>query len=147
MSRFSIEGDGLDGEALISEIERRVGKSLEPGRMAEPPVEVHPTVTDLFGELLRSLAANADTTKGFPPQSHRSFGSALVAAKRGFRFAFQPLINEAFSRQKIFNHRLLDALAALRAEQQALENRLGALERGAPARKGPARRPDARPRR
>lgn len=115
--------------------------------MAEPPVEVHPTVTDLFGELLRSLAANADTTKGFPPQSHRSFGSALVAAKRGFRFAFQPLINEAFSRQKIFNHRLLDALAALRAEQQALENRLGALERGAPARKGPARRPDARPRR
>jgi hypothetical protein len=131
VSRFAVEGEGLDSEALVTDIERRVGKAVALGQ-AEPPAEQRPTVTDLFGELLRSLAANADTTQGFPPQSHRSFGSALVAAKKGFRFAFQPLINEALSRQKIFNHRLLDALAALRAEQQALEARLAALEKGTP---------------
>ncbi len=148
MSRFAIEGEGLDSENLVAEVERRVGKALDAGQAAEPPIEPRLTVTDLFGELLRSLAANADTTKGFPPQSHRSFGSALVAAKKGFRFAFQPLINEALSRQKIFNHRLLDALAALRAEQQALEARLATLEGGKSSRKDSARSPgSSRPRR
>jgi hypothetical protein len=141
MSRFSIEGEGLDSEALVSEVERRVGKAIEAG---PPPDDAPRTVTDLFGELLRSLAENADTTQGFPPQSHRSFGSALVAAKKGFRLAFQPLINEALSRQKIFNHRLLDALAALRAEQQSLDARLAAIERGKAPRKGAPRRAAAR---
>jgi hypothetical protein len=145
MSRFSIEGEGLDSEALVSEVERRVGKAIEAGPPPSPPPDDAPrTVTDLFGELLRSLAENADTTQGFPPQSHRSFGSALVAAKKGFRLAFQPLINEALSRQKIFNHRLLDALAALRAEQQSLDARLAAIERGKAPRKGAPRRAAAR---
>jgi hypothetical protein len=133
MSRFSIEGEDLDREALVAEVERRAGKALD---VSEPPPEPPRPVTDVFGELLRSLAANADTTRGFPPQSHRSFGSAVVAAKKGFRLAFQPLINEALARQQIFNHRLLDALAALRAEQQALDARLAKLER----RKAPSRR-------
>jgi hypothetical protein len=128
MSRFSIEGEGLGDAALLTEIERRAGKDLGP---ASPEAEAPsaPAPRDLFGELLRALADNADASRGFPPQSHRSFGSAVVAAKRGFRLAFQPLINDALSRQTTFNNRLLDALAALHAEQQALAVRLEKLER------------------
>ena len=143
MSRFSVEGEGLDPLALLTEIERRAGPELaSPPSVAaaEPP----PDPTDLFGRLLRSLSENADAAQGFPPQSHRSFGGAVVAAKRGFRMAFQPFINEALARQRGFNQRLLDALAALRSEQLRLESRLEALERKARPGRGRGRRAPAR---
>ncbi|MHB8418515.1 MAG: hypothetical protein ACYDCL_10595 [Myxococcales bacterium] len=139
MTRFTVTGEGLGGDALIAEIERRAGKELG-GAPVEAEIPRTPTARDLFGELLRALASDADASRGFPPQSHRSFGSAVVAAKKGFRLAFQPLINDALSRQTTFNNRLLDALAALHAEQQALAARIERLEKGRGERPARARR-------
>ncbi|MHB1845237.1 MAG: hypothetical protein ACYCWW_10435 [Deltaproteobacteria bacterium] len=139
MSGFRISGEGLDEGKLREEIDRRAGSELKPA--PEEPAAPAST-SDLFGELLRSLALNADSSQGFPPQSHRSFGGAVVAAKRGFRLAFQPFINEALARQRSFNQRLLDALAALRSEQLELEARLDRLEQRRP-RMDEASRPKA----
>ncbi len=125
MSRFELSGEGVD-EALRDEIVQRAGSEVAAAPEAAPPASVP---TDLFGQLLRSLSENADSAQGFPPQSHRSFGGAVVAAKRGFRLAFQPFINDALARQRAFNQRLLDALAAMRAEQLEISTRLERLER------------------
>lgn len=143
MSRFSVEGEGLDAPGLMAELERRVGPlpTAPPTVQAEAPP---PDPQDLFGRLLRSLTLNADSAQGYPPQSHRSFGGAVVAAKRGFRLAFQPFINEALARQRSFNERLLDALAALHADQLRLERRLDALAASQSAKAKAAPRPSRR---
>jgi len=128
---FEIEGPVLDIEALAAEVERRV----RPG--ADAPPERDPrergTSTETWPlspveALLASLAEDADAAQGFPPQSHRKLGSAVVAAKKGLRLALQPFINETFARQKVFNRRLLDTIAALHAENRALQMRLERLE-------------------
>ncbi|RKG87874.1 hypothetical protein [Corallococcus terminator] len=53
------------------------------------------------------------------PSSHRPVvGPALVMAKRAFRLAFQPFINEALRRQVEFNEAILDALALIHEHQR-----------------------------
>jgi hypothetical protein len=126
---FTLEGSDVELESLASEIERRAGASSDPALVGV--AEELPQITgpvDSFAVLLRSLSEDADTAQGFPPQSHRTLGGAVVAAKRGFRLAFQPLINEALSRQKLFNRRLLDILSVLHVENQRLSERVKELE-------------------
>ena len=54
-----------------------------------------------------------------PATSHRPVvGPALVMAKRAFRLAFQPFINEVLRRQVEFNETILDSLATLYEHQQ-----------------------------
>jgi hypothetical protein len=128
---FRIESPSVDVEALSLEVERRV----RPGP-DEPPTRVPPggqaesqsSIRSPVEALLASLSEDADASQGFPPQSHRKLGGAVVAAKKGFRLALQPFINETFARQKVFNRRLLDTLSALHAENRALEARLERLE-------------------
>jgi len=128
---FKIESPPLDVEALSLEIERRVGPISDdlPKRdpaSAEP--ESLPTPRSPVEALLASLAEDANAAQGFPPQSHRKLGGAVVAAKKGLRLALQPFINETFARQNVFNRRLLDVIAALHAENKTLETRLERLE-------------------
>lgn len=133
-----LELSGLDVDlgALASEVERRAGVGPdEPVAHAAVVPEVvpaqgpsHAPPPSVLQVLLRSLAEDADVSQGFPPQSHRALGGAVIAAKRGFRKAFQPLINEALARQNAFNRRLLDTIAALHAENERLELRLAQLE-------------------
>jgi hypothetical protein len=128
---FKLEGAPIDLEGLGQQIERRIptGPDDPPARddpPAGPGLELGSgSAVEL---LLSSLSEDADVAQGFPPQSHRKLGSAVVAAKKGFRLALQPLINDAFARQKVFNRRLLDTLAALHSENRALEARLKRLE-------------------
>ncbi len=130
---LKLTGLNIDLDTLASEVERRAGSGPDDplqhaptGPEAGPPGKGSPP--SVLQVLLRSLAEDADVTRGFPPQSHRSLGGAVVAAKRGFRKAFQPLINEALARQNAFNRRLLDTIAALHAENEHLEARLRELE-------------------
>jgi hypothetical protein len=68
-----------------------------------------------------------DSRTGGAPTSHRPvLGVALVAAKKAFRGAFQPFINEVMQAQVRFNEAILDAVAQVydqvqqNAENQAL---------------------------
>jgi hypothetical protein len=126
---FAIDAPMLDVTSLAAEVERSVrpGVDAPPERQPAPPsmeaAKLSPVET-----LLASLLEDADAAQGFPPQSHRRLGGAVVAAKKGFRMALQPFINETFARQKVFNRRLLDTIAALHAENRALESRIERLE-------------------
>jgi hypothetical protein len=126
---FKIEAPQLDLTSLAAEVERRVRPGIDdlPERQPAPPV-IEPTKLSPVEALPASLLEDSDATQGFPPQSHRRLGGAVVAAKKGFRLALQPLINETFARQKVFNRRLLDTIAALHSENRALETRLERLE-------------------
>jgi hypothetical protein len=82
------------------------------------------TVAAEWPALLRGPYVKRDTRYAPPPTSHRPLvGPALVLAKRAFRLAFQPFINEILRRQVEFNEALLDSLARL-YEQQREEVRL-----------------------
>ena len=131
--RIKLRGLDIDLDSLGSEVERRAGTGPdEPPQRADPTAVEAPATNEppasIVQVLLRSLAEDADVAQGFPPQSHRALGGAVVAAKVGFRKALQPLINEAFAKQKAFNRRLLDTLAALHSENQRLEARVRQLE-------------------
>jgi hypothetical protein len=125
---FTLEGSDVELDSLASEIERRAGAASDPPLLPGTEESTFTRPADSFAVLLRSLSEDADTAQGFPPQSHRALGGAVVAAKRGFRLAFQPLINEALSRQKLFNRRLLDILSLLHVENQRLSERVKELE-------------------
>lgn len=136
--KFQLVSTAIDLESLAVEIERRAGPGPDepPGRPQERIEQLaeraeNEPATSVIATLLRSLAEDADVAQGFPAQSHRVLGGAVVAAKKGFRLALQPLINDAFARQKVFNRRLLDTIAALHAENQILEARVKTLEANA----------------
>ena len=96
--------------------------------------------------LLQAPREKKDSRYAEPPTSHRAgVGPVLVAAKRAFRLAFQPFINEVLRKQVEFNEAILDSLALV-YEQQREESRaqaawrkeiaarLAALEQGPGAR-------------
>jgi len=69
--------------------------------------------------LLQTPRMKKDTRYAEPPTSHRPVvGPALVIAKRAFRLAFQPFINEVLRRQVEFNEAILDSLAQLYEHQR-----------------------------
>ncbi|QDE84248.1 hypothetical protein [Myxococcus xanthus] len=91
--------------------------------------------------LLQEARGKMDSRYAEPATSHRGgiTGTALVLAKRAFRLAFQPFINEVLRKQVEFNESILDALATVhdvqreQARAQAawrkeLERRLAKLE-------------------
>jgi hypothetical protein len=90
--------------------------------------------------LLQAPRNKKDSRYADPPSSHRPVvGPVLVLAKRAFRLAFQPFINEMLRRQVEFNEAILESLATLYEHQresartqalwrQELERRLARLE-------------------
>lgn len=93
--------------------------------------------------LLQAPRSKKDSRYVEPPTSHRPLvGPVLVTAKRAFRLAFQPFINEVLRKQVEFNEAILDSLALIyehqREESRAqtawrreVMARLAALERSA----------------
>jgi hypothetical protein len=69
--------------------------------------------------ILQAARLKRDTRYADAPSSHRPVvGPVLVLAKRAFRLAFQPFINEALRRQVEFNEAILDALALIHEHQR-----------------------------
>ncbi|WP_426753015.1 hypothetical protein [Myxococcus sp. Y35] len=70
--------------------------------------------------LLQEARGKMDSRYAEPATSHRGGlpGTALVLAKRAFRLAFQPFINEVLRKQVEFNESILDALATLHDVQR-----------------------------
>lgn len=69
--------------------------------------------------ILETPRQKKDTRYADPPTSHRPVvGAALVLAKRAFRLAFQPFINEVMRKQVEFNEAILDSLALIYEQQR-----------------------------
>lgn len=85
--------------------------------------------TNAWPPLLEEPRRRADSRYADPATSHRPFvGPVLVAAKRTFRLAFQPFINEVLRRQVEFNESILGSLALI-YEQVRVNARTQALHR------------------
>ncbi len=79
--------------------------------------------------ILQAPRNKKDSRYAEPATSHRPVvGPVLVLAKRAFRLAFQPFINEVLRRQVEFNEAILDSLATL-YEHQRVQARTQALWR------------------
>lgn len=69
--------------------------------------------------ILQAPRSKKDSRYVEPPTSHRPVvGPVLVAAKRAFRLAFQPFINEVLRKQVEFNEAILDSLALVYEHQR-----------------------------
>jgi hypothetical protein len=69
--------------------------------------------------ILETPRQKKDSRYADPPTSHRPVvGPALVLAKRAFRLAFQPFINEVLRKQVEFNEAILDSLALIYEQQR-----------------------------
>jgi hypothetical protein len=102
--------------------------------------------------ILQAPRAKKDSRYVEPPSSHRPVvGPVLVTAKRAFRLAFQPFINEVLRKQVEFNEAILDSLALLYEHQREESRaqtawrkevlaRLAALESAPKASRGGGRR-------
>jgi hypothetical protein len=123
MSPFTVKSGDLDADALDAEVAQRTGRSTAVP--AEPP-DRRPKPGELFDQLLASLAEHANSAESLPVRGELS--PSLAAGKRLFWRVLGPVLKEALARQRSFNRRVLDALAALRSEQQALDARLERLE-------------------
>lgn len=80
-------------------------------------------------QLLQRLRSFVDSRLGVPPRSARPapVGPVLVTVKRGFRRAFQPLINEVLDRQTRFNEEVIGWGRALTRDVESLERSLVAM--------------------
>jgi len=94
-------------EATLEEVRRLLDASERAPTSPEwPPI-------------LQAPRNKKDTRYADPPASHRPVvGPVLVAAKRAFRLAFQPFINEVMRRQVEFNEAILESLAIIYEHQQ-----------------------------
>ena len=130
-----------DQEALRATLERT---ERAPTEAEWPPI-------------LETPRQKKDSRYADPPTSHRPVvGPALVLAKRAFRLAFQPFINEVMRKQVEFNEAILDSLALIYEQQREnartqaawrteLSERLAKLEQErTPPRKPRAARPPKR---
>lgn len=103
----------------------------EAGRLPEPaPEQVEslrrlldasqraPSETE-WPPILQAPRSKKDSRYVEPPTSHRPVvGPMLVTAKRAFRLAFQPFINEVLRKQVEFNEAILDSLALVYEQQR-----------------------------
>jgi hypothetical protein len=114
-----------------------VGARLAARGLSSSPVDsvlaaegVEPSV-EPYSFNLHALEENADTTRAMPLETHRGglSGRAVVLAKRIFRAAGQIFINEALSRQRVFNGHVRDSYAQLSAEVLRLRTRIAELEK------------------
>ena len=86
-------------------------------RLLEASVRAPPETQ--WPPLLETPRTKKDSRYADPPSSHRPLvGPVLVTAKRAFRLAFQPFINEVLRKQVEFNEAILDSLALLYEHQR-----------------------------
>lgn len=84
-----------------------------------------------LGNLLRQLEELQDARTALPITSHRAgYGQLIVSAKRVFRGAFQPFINEVLRKQTGFNEVLVRGLDLLSRDIRSLERAMVSTRHG-----------------
>ncbi|HZI02595.1 MAG TPA: hypothetical protein VEZ71_01155, partial [Archangium sp.] len=100
---------------------------------------------------LQALEEHADATRALPLHTHRGgAGQLVLVAKWAFRKTCQVFINEALSRQRVFNGHVRDSYAQLSAEVIRLRaevETLRAAQAASQAQPPPPAETPARPRR
>lgn len=136
---MNLLGRDIPVRELLAKIEDRLqlrGLSEEPPspiQMDGPEPRVDPLTFNLG-----ALEEHSDPTRAMPLHTHRGgAGQLVVVAKWAFRKTCQVFINEALSRQRVFNGHVRDSYAQLSGEVLRLRReveRLKAQERStAPA--------------
>jgi hypothetical protein len=129
---MKLMGQDISGHALLEQLEARLkDRGLAPATAAGGPIHfdgLEPRV-DPAAFNVEALTEHADPTRALPLETHRSgVGRAVLLLKWAFRKGGQIFINEAFSRQKVFNGHVRDSYAQLSAEVAQLRSRLDAAE-------------------
>jgi len=149
-------GRDIPVRQLVERIEGRLqlrGLREEPSqpiRFDGPEPRVDPLSFNLG-----ALEEHADPTRPLPLHTHRGgAGQLVVAAKWAFRKTCQVFINEALSRQRIFNGHVRDSYGQLSAEILRLRREVEALKAAAETatpeaststtKRSPARKPPKR---
>lgn len=111
-------GRDIPARELIARIEERLRvRGLPTSEPAPAPEEgVEPRVDPLSFNL-RAMEEHADPAQPLPLHTHRGgAGQLVLVAKWAFRKTCQVFINEALSRQRVFNGHVRDSYAQLSAE-------------------------------
>jgi hypothetical protein len=123
-------GKDFGPEKLLRKLEERLAMRglAEIARPSENASDVEPRVDPLTFNL-HALERHADTTQGLPLETHRGgAGRAILLAKWAFRKTCQVFINEALSRQRVFNGHVRDSYAQLSAEVLKLQREVESLK-------------------
>jgi hypothetical protein len=115
---MKLMGRDIPARELLARIEDRLRtRGLPTSEPADVPDEgVEPRVDPLSFNL-HALEENADATRALPLHTHRGgAGQLVLVAKWAFRKTCQVFINEALSRQRVFNGHVRDSYAQLSAE-------------------------------
>jgi hypothetical protein len=141
-------GKDIPVRRLVERIEERLQlrglkqEQARPIRFDGPEPRIDPLTFNLG-----ALEEHADPSRPLPLHTHRGgAGQLVVVAKWAFRKTFQVFINEALSRQRVFNGHVRDSYGQLSAEVLRLRREveeLRAQARPPAARKAPARKPPA----
>ena len=121
----------MHAEDLLTTSPTAEAVAAEVARLPPPPPETlealrrklesseHAPVEREWPPVLQAPRNKKDSRYVEPATSHRPVvGPALVMAKRAFRLAFQPFINEVMRKQVEFNEAILDSLALLYEHQR-----------------------------
>jgi hypothetical protein len=115
---MKLMGRDIPARELLARIEERLRtRGLPTSEPADVPEEgVEPRV-DPLSFYLQALEEHSDATRALPLHTHRGgAGQLVLVAKWAFRKTCQVFINEALSRQRVFNGHVRDSYAQLSAE-------------------------------
>ncbi|MFE8600815.1 hypothetical protein [Archangium violaceum] len=149
---MKLMGRDIPARELLARIEERLRtRGLPTSEPADVPEEgVEPRV-DPLSFYLQALEEHSDATRALPLHTHRGgAGQLVLVAKWAFRKTCQVFINEALSRQRVFNGHVRDSYAQLSAEVIRLRaevESLRAAQAGTQAATPPSAEAPARPRR
>ncbi|MGQ0506087.1 MAG: hypothetical protein ACT4TC_12305 [Myxococcaceae bacterium] len=138
-------GKDFDGDALIKKLEGRLrARGLLPASLPDPEPETVVQRVDPVAYNLEMLEEHADAARPLPLETHRAgLGRAVLAAKWAFRKSCQIFLNEAFSRQKLFNGSVRDSYAQLSAEVLRLRAEVDELKGLSPRKSASRAKPSA----
>ncbi|MCY1080412.1 hypothetical protein [Archangium lansingense] len=148
---MKLMGRDIPARELVARIEERLReRGLPSSERADVPEQgVEPRVDPLSFNL-QALEENSDATRALPLHTHRGgAGQLVLVAKWAFRKTCQVFINEALSRQRVFNGHVRDSYAQLSAEVIRLRAEVETLRaaQAAAQEQTPPAEPSARPRR
>lgn len=141
---MNLLGRDIPVRALLGRIEERLAlRGLREEPSDDEGYDDVEARIDPLSFNLGALEEHADPTRALPLHTHRGgAGQLVLAAKWAFRKSCQVFINEALSRQRLFNGHLRDSYAQLSSEVIRLRAEVEQLKRAqaAPVTKRPAQK-------